>query len=142
MHLTRDILVHLTSDMRVHLTKGMRVRLANDMRVRLTEDMRARLHTLRVPADTHTIRIPKVYGFGELDGPGMKPSAFIVMEALNIRGRCVACIRAVLAGTACLYGACVHVHLCVCMCVHARARACVCVRVCIRAPVCVPCRRC
>lgn len=39
--------------------------------------------------DTHTIRIPKVYGYGELDGPGMKPSAFIVMEALNIRGRYV-----------------------------------------------------
>jgi len=42
---------------------------------------------LQAMYDTHTIRIPKVYGFGELDGPGMKPSAFIVMEALNIRGR-------------------------------------------------------
>ena len=40
-------------------------------------------------ADTHTIRIPCVYGFGELDGPGLKPSAFIVMEALDIRGRWV-----------------------------------------------------
>ena len=40
----------------------------------------------RLPADTGTIRIPKVFHYGALGGPG-RAGSFIVMECLDMGGR-------------------------------------------------------